>query len=349
MNFHASDNDDSRGIAIHSDQRVDASFPLHQDAVANRVDVDPGIGVKRHADEWPIDASTPPPPDATTGPTLTRDRDVLLLLVRLRFLAVSELHSAIFTGRHPSVITRALKRLRGAGWITTWDEPAPGGGGNRRWAVPTAKSRGWAAAVFRANSSGNAWERLAELMLPGSRNHEITLSRGKTPAFLMHQRDVNRLCLSFLATLGKRLLWFSAFDRPFPNRVSGIAMPQPDFVLVVSGDRGPELVLGEHDRGSESLSHFREAKIERYAELADLPAFCSDHLGFATFRVMVTVMDPVTRKPRERLSALEACASEVASKTSIRFLLAGRVHAAPMNAFSGDEPQQPLPARQALR
>jgi hypothetical protein len=166
-------------------------------------------------------------------------------------------------------------------------------------------------------------------MLPGSRSHEITFSRGKTPAFLMHQRDVNRLCLSFRATLGKRLLWLSAFDRPFPNRVHGIAMPQPDFVLVIAGDRGPELVFGEHDRGSESLAHFREAKVERYAELASLPSFCRDTFGFATFRVLVTVMDPIHRRPHDRIAMLSDLVRAAGRAELFDIHLAGKVHAHP--------------------
>lgn len=329
MNLHASGGDDSRGIATHSDQRVDTSLSSHQDAIVRPVDVDPGVDVNGRAGEWSIDVSTPPPPDTTAGPALARDRDALLLLVRLRLLAVSDLHAAIFTSRHPSVITRALKRLRQSGWITTWDEPSPGGGGNRRWAIPTAKSRGWAASTFRAESAGAPWERIAGLILPGNRHHEIGLSRGTTPAFLMHQRDVNRLCLSFRATLGSRLLWFSAFDRPFPNRVNGIAMPQPDFVLFVAGDRGPELVFGEHDRSSESLAHFREAKVERYAEIASLPSFCRDIFGFATFRVLVTVMDPIHRRPHERIAMLTELVRAGGCAETFDIHLAGKVHFRP--------------------
>ncbi|MFA6954868.1 MAG: replication-relaxation family protein [Thermoanaerobaculia bacterium] len=242
---------------------------------------------------------------------------------------MSELHAAIFTSRHPSVISRSLKRLRRCGWITTWDEPSPGGGGNRRWAVPTARSLRWTSATLRASCAGQSWERVADLMLPGSRNHELKFTRGRTPPFLMHQRDVNRLCLSFRATLEKRLLWFSAFDRPFPNRVNGIAMPQPDFVLVVAGDRGPELVFGEHDRGSESLAHFREAKVERYAELASLPSFCRDILGFATFRVLVTVMDPFNRRPHDRIAMLGELVSAARRAELFAIHLAGKVHAHP--------------------
>lgn len=329
MNLHASGGDDSRGIATHSDQRVDTSLSSHQDAIVRPVDVDPGVDVNGRAGEWPIDVSTPPPPDTTAGPALARDRDALLLLVRLRLLAVSDLHAAIFTNRHPSVISRALKRLRQSGWITTWDEPAPRGGGNRRWAIPTARSRGWAASTFRANSVGKPGERLADLILPGSRNHEIALSRGTTPPFLLHQRDVNRLCLSFRANLGRRLLWFSAFDRPFPNQVNGIAMPQPDFVLVVEGDRGPELVFGEHDRSSESLAHFREAKVERYSQLASLPSFCHDILGFATFRVLVTVMDPFHRRPHERIAMLTELVRAGRCAETFAIHLAGKVHSRP--------------------
>ncbi len=145
----------------------------------------------------------------------------------------------------------------------------------------------------------------------------------------MHQRDVNRLCLSFRAKLGKKLLWFSAFDRPFPNRVNGIAMPQPDFVLAVAGERGPELVFGEHDRGSESLAHFREAKVERYAELASLPSFCWDILGFETFRVLVTVMDPINHRPHDRIAMLNESVRAAGCAELFDLYLAGRVHSQP--------------------
>jgi len=145
----------------------------------------------------------------------------------------------------------------------------------------------------------------------------------------MHQRDVNRLCIGFRATLGKRLLWFAAIDRPCPNRVNGIAMPQPDFVLVVAGDRGPELVFGEHDRGSESLTHFREAKVERYAELASLPSFCQDIFGFATFRVLITVMDPIHRRPHHRIAMLNELVRAAGRAELFDIHLAGKVHTHP--------------------
>jgi hypothetical protein len=88
-------------------------------------------------------------------------------------------------------------------------------------------------------------------------------------------------------------------------------------------------VFGEHDRGSESLAHFREAKVERYVELASLPSFCRDTFGFATFRVLVTVMDPFNRRPHDRIAMLgeEVKAGRQTELFDIR--LAGEVHAHP--------------------
>ncbi|MCM2316233.1 MAG: replication-relaxation family protein [Thermoanaerobaculia bacterium] len=177
-------------------------------------------------------------------------------------------------------------------------------------------------------------------MLPGDRAHPLQLVRGKAPAFLAHQREVNKLCIGFQATFGEHLQWASAFDRPFPNTIGGIVMPQPDFTLVIQTATGSQLVFGEHDRGSESLAHFRRAKVERYAELADLPAFCRDTFGFATFRVVVTVVDAVKQKPRARIATLANCAQQSAAQTNMRFELAGITHATPDSLFGSDAESQ---------
>jgi hypothetical protein len=226
-------------------------------------------------------------------------------------------------------VTRVLKRLAGAGWITTWDEPVSGGGGSRRWAIPTTKALHWGASTLRRAVRGCPWEPIANRMLPGERAHPLQLVRGKLPAFLAHQREVNKLCIRFRHAFGKNLRWVSAFDRPFPATIGGIGMPQPDFVLALETEQGVELIFGEHDRGSESLAHFRRAKAERYAELASLPRFCLETFGFARFRVLVVVMDVVRQKPRARLARLEACTREVWNSADLTFHLAGKVHHSP--------------------
>jgi hypothetical protein len=312
-----------------SDQRIDSARTRHPDAVARSIDVNPGVDVNRHPSATSIRHADLPLNNLSTGPTLERDREIVSLLVLLRMLATAELRTAFFDGKHPSLVTRALKRLTRDGWITTWDEPVATGGGSPRWAIPTARAIRWASTTLRNSVRDEPWARLVDMMLPRDRIHPLTLARGKAPAFLSHQREVNKLCIRFRAAFGEQLLWVSALDKPFPAAIGGIAMPQPDFALVLDHGGTQEIVFGEHDRGSESLGHFRAAKMERYARLGDLPMFTSDRFGTQRFSVLISVIDAVGQKPRARLENLRQCAADHGGRVRYTFHLGGALHSTP--------------------
>ena len=144
---------------------------------------------------------------------------------------------------------------------------------------------------------------LIERMLPERGRRSLTLKAGTVPAFLAHQRECNDLAISLAGNPATR--WVSSWDRPFTPSIGGVAMPQPDLVLVRSVRGSEELVFVEHDRGNESRAHFEHAKISRYAQLARLPQFCEDVLGFRSFRVAVSVVDAQKSRPEDRQHEIE--------------------------------------------
>ncbi|HEX7832152.1 MAG TPA: hypothetical protein VF787_21020, partial [Thermoanaerobaculia bacterium] len=89
------------------------------------------------------------------------------------------------------------------------------------------------------------------------------------------------------------------------------------------------LVFGEHDRGQESLAHFRRTKAERYAALAARPDLTTELFGFAHFVVWVTVLDVRASAPLRRLETLVRVARATAASDVMAFTLAGWAVATP--------------------
>lgn len=256
--------------------------------------------------------------DSARGPRTLRDRAALLAIVRLRLLPFSLLHGELFPDVTRQIAGRVVSRLIKDGFVTTWVEPRERGG-RPRWVLPTEGGLRYALPALEAEADGTAYERLLDAMLPASQRSPLRLESGVTPPFLAHQRETAALLLALGAGTGPLPLWMSAWDRPFAGTGGGIHLPQPDGVLLFAG-QPPELVLLEHDRGQESLVHFRAAKVERYAELAVRPDLREKLLGVARFRVLVTVTDPRGRRPLRRLRALAA--TIVAGGAENLFLLA---------------------------
>ncbi len=268
--------------------------------------------------------------NGSLSPThLRNDEELLTWLVRLRLLSVDQIQRLLFRNQHQAVVSRALKRLRERRCISTWDE-SRGRGGRRRYALPTASGMRLGVEAIRLETAGTQLERLATSMLPSFDRRPLELPTRATPPFLPHQRECNHLAISFIAA--GATLWASTWDRPFAPSVGGLAMPQPDAVLVVRTSSRPKLIFVEHDRGQESLAHFERAKVQRYVQLARAPQFCEDLFGFTEFMVAVTIADVAKRRPLARLKALSDFVGGRGASALFAFTLAGWVHTDPLGA-----------------
>jgi len=260
------------------------------------------------------------------GPELARDADALMAIVRLRILSINQVAALVFDGASVVVARRRLRRLRSQGWIAVWDRPSRTGA-PLRYVYPTSKALRWGYRRAVQLTQGTAAEHIVRQMLPASSRRLTRLADGQEPIWLPHQDEVNKLVLSRVGTMPRaELLWWSAWDCPFPDVLNGLKAPQPDFVLVGTKNGAPYLVFGEHDRSSEDRHRWRE-KIAAYAAACER---AQDLFGFRTFVVEVTVTDPLRRQPRARLHTLVALAAESGAEGYMRVTLAGWAHAFPM-------------------
>jgi hypothetical protein len=106
-------------------------------------------------------------------------------------------------------------------------------------------------------------------------------------------------------------------------------LPQPDYVLVEEVDGAPRLTFGEHDRGHEPIDRFVARKIALYSALAEFPEVCAQQFGISTFRVDVTVIDPLGRAPIARLRSLLDAVRSSMRPDIFRFTLGGWLYAYP--------------------
>lgn len=95
--------------------------------------------------------------------------------------------------------------------------------------TPTPKALRWGLDSLALRTAAGSWVPLVRLMLPRSGRKPLTLGDGTIPKWLPHQHEVNHLVTSIATSAGRRVLWVSSWDCPFPNRAG---MPQPDYVLV---------------------------------------------------------------------------------------------------------------------
>ncbi len=218
------------------------------------------------------------------------DRKVLLALGRFRILSFDQLRRLVFPHLSPQRVGQRLRALAAAGWLHIWEDVSRIGG-RPRYAVPTRRALALTMDALHAASIGQASERPASLMLRGRPRRPLVLAPRTTPAFLAHQRECNDLLIAYARISGARLLWSTSFDRPFPLHARGLALPQPDYAVILERAGAPALIFGEHDRGHESLAHFRRTKAERYAALAARPELTMELFGFARFMVWITVVD----------------------------------------------------------
>lgn len=250
------------------------------------------------------------------------NRAALIALGRCRMLSFDQLRRMVFPRLSPQRVGQRLRALAAGGWLIVWEDVSRIGG-RPRYALPTRRALTLATDALLHDSIGTAAERVAALLLRGLPRRPLVLPPRATPAFLAHQRECNELLLAATRIPGVRVLWATTLDRPFPLHASGVPLPQPDFVLILERDGRPALVFGEHDRGHESLAHFRRTKAERYAALAARPDLTTELFGFAHFVVWVTVLDVRAGAPLRRLETLVRVARAAAASDVMAFTLAG--------------------------
>ena len=267
---------------------------------------------------------------------------MLRSLALYRILSYEQIARLHFPGRLATA-RRRMRRLALAGWVTIFEERALRGG-HPRYALPTTRTLRWAFEVITAEAVGSASETLAREILRHQSQNGLTLRSPGTPPFLPHQREIGSLVLALRRCYSLGVGFTCAFARPFPLEVNGVNLPQPDFILVAAPfGRDPVLVFGEHDRGTEPVARFGRRKVDAYEQLVVRPALLRKLTGFSEFRVLVTVADPVHRRPMERLAALAAQVRRRGGHSTYALAPAGWVNAAPDGPvwFTADQPPDP--------
>lgn len=247
-----------------------------------------------------------------------RDLVVLRALVLLRVLTYAQLHRLAFASADPSITRRRIRHLVRTGWLTTWEAPSRRGG-HVRYAHPSAAT---IRLILPTLTPDAAWAPLVARMLPRSQRRPLELG-SEPPKWLAHQREVNHLLVSIVSSASRRVLWASSWDCPFPSRAGMFTLPQPDYVLVEDIDGTPQLIFGEHDRASEPIDRFVARKVALYSALAAFPELCEQLFGIRSFRVHVTTIDPLRRKPIARLRSLLDAARTSERPDIFRFTLGG--------------------------
>lgn len=315
-------------------EELETESPL-PDAIEELLDSNPRVDRERPGLLIsPFDSNKPA--SAADGPPLPRDREVLLEIARYRIVPFAHLKAFVFSNRHGSVLTRRMQALEEAGYLTVWEERLSRGG-HPRYALLTQQGLSWAIEELRASTLGQPHEQLVRFMLGTRPRKPLVLAPNTAPPFLPHQIETNRIAASFARAAGLGITWASTWHRPFPNEVRGVAMPQPDGVLVALIRGQPHLLFLEHDRSQESPGSFAERKTKRYQLLVDL-GLARELLGFDTFTVLVTVVDPVNQRPFDRIRALQDVS---AAAPMMRFTLAGWAQAHP-EAAQWFTPETPI-------
>ena len=149
-------------------------------------------------------------------------------------------------------------------------------------------------------------------MLPVRPRRLSDLQPGKIPDWFPHQNEINMLLIALARTEKERLVWFSSWDCPFPDKLNGLKAPQPDYVLLRPQAASVAVTFGEHDRATENGPVWPE-KLAAYAVAKEL---AREWLGIETFTVDVTVLDFSSANPMVRLRRLIELARDPACTPS---------------------------------
>jgi len=259
----------------------------------------------------------------------SRDRALVLAVARMRVLTYGQAGRLLFPGRHGSIVTRRARVLVRAGWLRRV-RPRVDRGGAPSYLLPSARGLAASLDFLLAETDGAACSILVRRMVPMRPRKPLALAETSS---LAHQREVNELLVAYRRASELRVLWASSWERPFGRGPDAALLPQPDYVPVLERAGTPVLVFGEHDRGHESLAHFRATKAERYAPFALLPDAAPAAFGIPAVEVWVTVTDPLAGAPRRRLQHLADVILAAGAAPITRFALAGVANARPATAF----------------
>jgi hypothetical protein len=258
-----------------------------------------------------------------------RDRALVLAVARMRVLTYGQVGRLLFPERHASIVTRRARALVHAGWLRRV-RPRVERGGAPSYLLPSARGLAASLDLLLAEAEGTTLSVLVRRMVPMRPRKPLALTAMSS---LAHQREVNDLLVAYARAPDLRIRWSSSWERPFGRGSDAALLPQPDYVLVIERAGSPVLVFGEHDRGHESLAHFRATKAERYAPFALLPAAAAAAFGIAAVEVWITVTDPIARNPRRRLRHLADVLLATGAAPITRLALAGVANARPATAF----------------
>lgn len=286
-----------------------------------------------------------PPPEGLE----VRDGEVLRSLALYRLLSYGQIAELHFPGQLATA-RRRMRRLERAGWVTLFEERTLRGG-HPRYALPTTRTLRWAFDAIAAEAVGTSSEHLVREVLRQQSREGLVLRSPGTPPFLPHQREIGNLVVALRRCYSLGVGFSCAFARPFPLEVNGVSLPQPDFILVAAPfGREPLLVFGEHDRGTEPVARFGRRKVEAYEQLYVRPPLLRKLTGFSAFRVLITVADPVHRRPMERLTALAAQIRKRGGDSTYALAPAGWVATSPDGPvwFTADQPPDPAIPRPNL-
>lgn len=257
-----------------------------------------------------------------------RASSLVTAAVLLRVVGYDQLRRLAYAGLDSSAVRRDVREAEDAGWLQRWSLPIRGYG-RVGHVHPTERANAAVLGSFHASTADASWAKTVKLMLPAMGRRSLTLSH-PVPKWFQHQREVNHLLTSIVCGRRAPLLWASAWDSPFPTRVGGVTMPQPDYVLVEELAGEASLVFGEHDRGHEPIERFLARKVTLYASLAGA---CEATLGVRSFRVDVSVIDVPARQPIARLRQLMDATHAYGAGDLFRFTLGGWLHAYPCEAI----------------
>jgi len=247
----------------------------------------------------------------------------------MRVLTYGQAGRLFFPGRHASIVTRRARALVRAEWLRRV-RPRVERGGAPSYLLPSARGLAASLDLFLAETDSTALSFLVRRMVPARPRKPLELTETSS---LAHQREVNELLVAYARAPELRILWASSWERPFGRGPDAALLPQPDYVLVIERAGNPILIFGEHDRGHESLAHFRATKAERYAPFALLPDAAATAFGIPTVEVWITVTDPLARTPRRRLRHLADVILAAGGAPITRLGLAGVANARPATAF----------------
>lgn len=256
-----------------------------------------------------------------------RASSLVTAAVLLRVVGYDQLRRLAYSGLHASAVRKDVREAVAAGWLTRWSLPIPGYG-RIGHVHPTARANAAVLRSIRASVASAPWAKVVERMLPSTPRPTLVLT--SVPKWFAHQREVNHLVTSIACAGTTPLRWASAWNEPFPVKLDGLTMPQPDYVLVEELEGEASLVFGEHDRGHEPIERFVARKVALYAGLAGA---CEPTLGVRTFRVDVSVIDVPARQPIARLRQLMDATHAYGAGDLFRFTLGGWLHAYPGEAI----------------